>query len=167
MWVFLAIISHFNELFTKKIDEPASSINIPQWHLINEHSRRIGNKNKYNLQKQVKSTLHWQPEPCRLDVTISAHYDWFIARQSTSFSPLHWNLRNLTLQLGILPHKDVSRSLHSVCLHSTFAQLYNAAASPASRLCSAGSLAISSWDEIRKLNRLKFRHSLVSGLPII
>ena len=76
----MAIISHFNEVFTKggqkrtkavkiskeevkccqkvtscgKIDELASSINIPQWHLIKEHSRRIGNKNKYNLQKQVK-----------------------------------------------------------------------------------------------------------------
>ena len=47
------------------------------------------------------------------------------------FSLRHWNLRNLTLHSGMLPYK-----------HSTFARLYNAAASPASRLRSAGSLAI-------------------------
>ena len=48
------------------------------------------------------------------------------------FSLRHWNLRNLTLQIT----RDFFR------LHSTFARLYNAAASPASRLRSAGSLAI-------------------------
>ena len=49
------------------------------------------------------------------------------------FSLRHWNLRNLTLHSGIT--RDFVR------LHSTFARLYNAAASPASRLRSAGSLA--------------------------
>ena len=49
------------------------------------------------------------------------------------FSLRHWNLRNLTLQIT----GDFFRQ------HSTFARLYNAAASLASRLRSAGSLAIS------------------------
>ena len=48
------------------------------------------------------------------------------------FSLRHWNLRNLTLQIT----RDFFR------LQSTFARLYNAAASPASRLRSSGSLAI-------------------------
>ena len=43
---------------------------------------------------------------------------------------------------GVLPHKHVSRSLEIFSLHSTFARLSNAAASPASHLCSTGSLAI-------------------------
>ena len=49
------------------------------------------------------------------------------------FSLRHWKLRNLTLHPGILPYKH---------LYLIFARLYNAAASPASRLRSAGSLAI-------------------------
>ena len=72
-----------------------------------------------------------------------------VASQSTSFPLRHWNLRNLTLHqecyltTGMLPYKHSSRSLEiSTRLHSTFARLYNAAASPASRLRSAGSLAI-------------------------
>ena len=48
------------------------------------------------------------------------------------FSLRHWNFRNLTLQ--------ITRNFFR--LHSTFARLYNAAASPASRLRSAVSLAI-------------------------
>ena len=44
--------------------------------------------------------------------------------------------RNVTLQTFLLITRDFYR------LHSTFARLYNAAASPASRLRSAGSLAI-------------------------
>ena len=44
----------------------------------------------------------------------------------------HWNLRNLTLQTFLSNTRDFGR------LHSTFARLYNAAASPASRLRSAG-----------------------------
>ena len=59
------------------------------------------------------------------------------------FSLRHWNLRNLTLHSGMLPYKHASRSLEIFFRqHSTFARLYNAAASPASRLRSAGSLAI-------------------------
>ena len=45
--------------------------------------------------------------------------------------------RNVTLQTFLSSTRDFYR------LHSTFARLYNAAASPASRLRSAGSLAIS------------------------
>ena len=37
-------------------------------------------------------------ELCGLDVTISARYDWSVARQLTSFPLRHWNLGNLTLQ---------------------------------------------------------------------
>ena len=33
-----------------------------------------------------------------LDVGISARYHWSVARQLTSYSLRHWNLRNLTLQ---------------------------------------------------------------------
>ena len=33
-----------------------------------------------------------------LDVGISARYHWSVARQLTSYSRCHWNLRNLTLQ---------------------------------------------------------------------
>ena len=46
--------------------------------------------------------------------------------------------RNVTLQTFLSSTRDFYR------LHSTFARLYNAAASPASRLRSAGSLAITS-----------------------
>ena len=47
--------------------------------------------------------------------------------------------RNVTLQTFLSSTRDFNR------LHSTFARLYNAAASPASRLRSAGSLAINSF----------------------
>ena len=66
---------------------------------------------------------------CGLDVTISA------PRQLTSFPLRHWNLRNLTLQ------QECYLASTPAYFH-TFARLYNAAALPASRLCSAGSLAI-------------------------
>ena len=49
--------------------------------------------------------------------------------------------RNVTLQTFLSSTRDFYR------LHSTFARLYNAAASPASRLRSAGSLAISNYVE--------------------
>ena len=57
--------------------------------------------------------------------------------------------RNVTLQTFLSSTRDFYR------LHSTFARLYNAAASPASRLRSAGSLAINQnrvsegWSAIR------------------
>ena len=41
---------------------------------------------------------HRHSELGGLDVTISARYDWSVARQLTSFPLRHWNLRNLTLQ---------------------------------------------------------------------
>ena len=52
------------------------------------------------------------------------------------FSLRHWNLRNLTLQTCLSITREFFR------LHITFARLYKAAASPASGLRSAGSLAI-------------------------
>ena len=71
---------------------------------------------------------------CGLDVTISAGCNWSVAIFTTSLESQesYLTLRNLTLQIT----RDFYR------LHSTFARLYNAAASPGSRLRSAGSLAI-------------------------
>ena len=39
---------------------------------------------------------------------FSARYDWFVARQSTSFPVRHWNLRNLTLQARLSFTRDFS-----------------------------------------------------------
>ena len=50
-------------------------------------------------------TLHRRSGPCGgLVVTISARYDWSVARKSTSFPPHHWNLRKLTLPYMSLDH---------------------------------------------------------------
>ena len=69
-----------------------------------------------------------------VDITISASRDWSVAIFTTSLESqeCYLTLRNLTLQIT----RDFFR------LHSAIARLYNAAASPASRLRSAGSLAI-------------------------
>ena len=61
-----------------------------------------------------------------LDVAISARYHWSVAKQLTPIPLRHRNLRNLTLQ--------------TLELFSAYSRLYNAVASPASRLRSAGSL---------------------------
>ena len=92
----------------------------------------------------AKAGEHRRSEPCGLDVTISARYDWSVERQLTTLPRRHWNLRNLALQQECyLNYKHFSRSLKIFFrLHCTFARLYNAAASPALRLRSAGSLAI-------------------------
>ena len=89
----------------------------------------------------AKAGKHRHSEPCGIDVTISARYNWSVARQLISFPLRHWNLRNLTLQqeTGMLPYTE-ALGLFSVL---KFARLYNAAASPASRLRSAGSFASS------------------------
>ena len=78
--------------------------------------------------------MSYHAEPCGLDVTISASSDWFVAIFTTSLESQesYLTLRNLTLQIT----RDFFR------LHSTSARLYNAATSKASRLHSAGSLAI-------------------------
>ena len=80
-------------------------------------------------------------KPCGLDVTISASCDWSVAIFTTSLESQesYLTLRNLTLQTCLSITRDCFR------LHSTFARLYIAAASPASRLRSAGSLAIISY----------------------
>ena len=46
----------------------------------------------------AKAGKHRHSEPCGIDVTISARYNWSVARQLISFPLRHWNLRNLTLQ---------------------------------------------------------------------
>ena len=76
----------------------------------------------------------WRSEPYGLDATISASCDWSVAIFTTSLESQesYLTLSNLTLQIT----RDFFR------LHSTFRRLYNAAASPASRLRSADLLAI-------------------------
>ena len=73
-----------------------------------------------------------------LDVTIPASYNWSVAVFTTSLESQesYLTLRNVTLQARLSITRDFFRQ------HSTFARLYNAAASPASRLRSAGLLAI-------------------------
>ena len=84
--------------------------------------------------QSVVRTKTWRSEPCGLNVTISASCDWSVAIFTTSLESQesYLTLRNVTLQ--------ITRDFFH--LHNTFARLYNAAASPASRLCSAGSSAI-------------------------
>ena len=69
---------------------------------------------------------------------ISASCDWSVAIFTTSLKAQesYLTLRNLTLQTCVSITRDFFRQ------HSTFSRIYNAAASPASRLRSAGSLAI-------------------------
>ena len=69
-----------------------------------------------------------------LDVTISARYHWSVARQLTP-------IRSVIGISGILPYNR-NVTLQTLEIFSAYARLYNAAASPASRLRSAGSLAI-------------------------
>ena len=85
--------------------------------------------------RQSVVTKKWRSEPCGLNVTISVSCYWSVAIFTTSLESQesYLTLKNLTLQIT----RDFFR------LHNTFARLYNAAASPASRLRSAGSLAIS------------------------
>ena len=64
-----------------------------------------------------------------LDVTISARYHWSVARQLT---PFHY----IISISGILPYNR-NVTLQTLELFSAYAQLYNAATSPASRLRSA------------------------------
>ena len=68
-----------------------------------------------------------------LDVTISARNQWSVAWQLILF---HYVIGIL----GILPYNR-NVTLQAFELFSAYARLYNAAASPASRLRSAGSLA--------------------------
>ena len=82
----------------------------------------------------AKAGEHRRSEQPGLDVTISARYHWSVVRQWTPIPLRHRNLRNLTLQQEF--------TLQTLELFSAYARLYNAAASPASRLRSAVSLAI-------------------------
>ena len=97
--------------------------------------KKIRRQISWHVLKLDLNSARWMPkleyrrsELPGLDVTISARYHWSVARQLTPFPLRHRNLRNLTLQ--------------TLWLFSAYARLYNAVASPASRLRSAGSLAI-------------------------
>ena len=69
----------------------------------------------------VVRTKKWRSAPCGLDVTISASCDWSVENFLTSLESQesYLTLRNVTLQIT----RDFFRQ------HSTFARLYNAAAS--------------------------------------
>ena len=88
-----------------------------------------------------------------LDVTISASYNCSVSVFTTSLESQesYLTLGNVTLQTRLSITRDFFRQ------HSTFARLYNAAASPASRLRSAGSLAIS---ERKMLSNIKQKNSI-------
>ena len=67
-----------------------------------------------------------------LDVTIYARYHWSVARQLTLIPLRHRNLRNLTLQQEC--YLTNLTNLTNTRAFSAYTRLYNAAASPASRL---------------------------------
>jgi len=106
----------------------------------------------HNWRQSVVRTKKWWSEPCGLNVKISASCDWSVAIFTMSLESQEscLTLRNLTLQITreFLP------------LHSTFARLYNAATSPASRLRSAGSLAIKGGWEWGALKSKLHEHAL-------
>ena len=72
-------------------------------------------------------------------MTISVSCDWSVAIFTTALESQesYLTLRNFILQTCVSNTRDCT-----VLSHTTFARLYNAAASPASRLRSAGSLTI-------------------------
>ena len=82
----------------------------------------------------VLRTKKWCSEPCGLNVTFSASCDWSVAIFTTSLES-----QESYLQIT----QDI------FCLHSTFARLYNAAASPASHFRLAGWLAIINHSRLR------------------
>ena len=61
-----------------------------------------------------KAGEHRCSELSDLDVEISARYHWSVARQLTSYSLRHWNLRNLTLQQEcyLTNARDFFRNMH-------------------------------------------------------
>ena len=79
----------------------------------------------------VKAGEHRRSELCGLDVTISARYDWPVAclfHYVIGISGILPYKRNVTLQTFLSITRDFFR------LDNTLARLYNAAASPSSRL---------------------------------
>ena len=87
----------------------------------------------------VKAGEHRRSELCGLDVTISACYDWPVSclfHYVIGISGILPYNRNVTLQTFLSITRDFFR------LYNTLTRFYNAAASLALRLRSAGSLAI-------------------------
>ena len=125
------------------IVELASSINIPQWHLtkythveleINEQIKLTKAGENY-VASTIRTMLAWRYNLCALRMVRCKTIDLFFTTSLES-QESYLTIRNLTLQT----FRSVTREFFS--LHSTLAQLYNAAALPALHLCSAGSLAI-------------------------
>ena len=67
----------------------------------------------------AKAGEHRRSEPCGLDVTISACYDWSVERQFTSLQQRHWNLRNLTLHLWSITEQTHGNMVTSICYIET------------------------------------------------
>ena len=117
-------------------------------------------------------------QPCGLDITISAHYDWSVGKTIDLLFPSSLESKTIDLLFptslesqesylttGMLPYKR-SRSFPQ------YARLYNAAASPASRLRSAGLVGNYSFVHIQKcLTRLvqdnKFCRILISKTRLV
>ena len=99
--------------------------------------QRVTIQKKYYLVILRQSQRHFFVT-ISLDVAISASCNWSVAVFTTSleYQESYLTLRNVTLQTRLSITRDFFRQ------NSTLARLYNAAASPASRLRSAGSLAI-------------------------
>ena len=80
-----------------------------------------------------------------LDVSISARYHWSVQD--------NWPLFHYVIGIsGILPYNR-NVTLHALELFSAYARLYNAAASPASRLHSAGSLAMTYCSHLLRIKK--------------
>ena len=97
---------------------------------IDSMSQCVYSVGDHSWRQSVVRTNKWRSKPCGLNVTISASCDWSVAILPTSLE---------SQDSGILLYKSLKIFFR---LHSTFARLYNAAVSPASRLRLAGSLAI-------------------------
>ena len=98
-----------------------------------------------------------------LDVTISASYNWSVAVFTTSLESQesYLTLRNVTLQARLSITRDFFRQ------HSSFTRLYNAAASPASRLRSAGSLAINLYGNVsRDTAKVKLLNEMLKAFHV-
>ena len=109
----------------------------------------------------AKAGEYRRPELPGIDVTISARYHRSGARQLPP-PPLPPNY--IIGISGILPyHRNVTLQTLDLCY--AYVRLYNAAASPASRLRSAGSLAINSSLRKKSEKRVTLMVSLLdSGL---
>ena len=138
--------SVFNFYFFGKKNSPANvfklGLNSALWMLACVAAERVTKSPDYTggfvcLWRRLDECQSWWASTLR--AMPPWHHNlcalWLVHRKIDPFPLRHWNLRNLTLQ-----QECYLTSIQA--FFRTFARLYNAAASPASRLRSAGSLAI-------------------------